>query len=385
MSSLAHAPFATSLAISRPALAAFAAMGLLWGAMAADLPDIKVMLGVNEAEFGLLLFASPMAAIVGMLLAPQVAARCGRGALPLAVALMGLAFALPGQISSYWLFPLALMCCGFGTGLTDILMNARVAAMENSRGIPLMNLCHAGYSFGYAGGAMLTGVTRGAGWPPSAVLGSMAAIALGLALVSIDRDGRIDDLRRPKPGTAVGLGWLPLIGGVIVLVAFMTENAIELWSALFIETILGGAPEQGAAAPAIMALTMGVSRLFGQGLAGRMPMVRLLSLGAGLAAVGALIAATAATAAVAYVGFFVVGIGASVIAPTAFSLVGQMAAPEARARAVARATMLGYFGYFIGPPVVGLLAGQFGLRVAFVFAACILATVPLLARLALRR
>ena len=62
--------------------------------------------------------------------------------------------ALPGQASNLWLFPLAMMACGAGTGLTDVLMNARVAAMENARAQPLMNLCHAAYSFGYAGGAM---------------------------------------------------------------------------------------------------------------------------------------------------------------------------------------------------------------------------------------
>ena len=45
-------------------------------------------------------------------------------------------------------------------------MNARVAAMETSRGLHLMNLAHAAYSFGYAGGAVLTGVLRGAGWGP---------------------------------------------------------------------------------------------------------------------------------------------------------------------------------------------------------------------------
>ena len=78
------------------------------------------------------------------------------------------------------------------------------------------------------------------------------------------------------------------------------------------------------------------------------------------------------------------GIGASVLAPTAFSLVGQMSAPEARARAVARATLLGYFGYFVGPPLLGLIAGTFGLRSAFIYAACLVGLVfvlaPVLAR-----
>lgn len=370
---------------ARPAFAAFTAMGLLWGAMAADFPDIKAMLNVDASQFGMLLFFSPGAALLGMFLAPKVAESAGRMALPLAVGVMALAFTLPGMISNYWIFPIALMACGFGTGMTDILMNARVAAMENDRGLPLMNLCHAGYSFGYAGGALLTGVLRNMGWPPSAVLPAMAAIALVLAVLSSAPDGKIDDLQRSKSGKAVKLGWLPLIGGVIVLVAFMTENAIELWSALFIETILGGEPEQGAAGPAVMAITMGVARLFGQGLAKWVKMVTLLTGGAILAAAGAVIAATAGGPGVAYLGFFIIGIGASVIAPTAFSLVGQMAAPADRARAVGRATMFGYFGYFIGPPVVGLLAGQFGLRIAFVFAAMILMTVPLQARIAARR
>ena len=73
------------------------------------------------------------------------------------------------------------------------------------------------------------------------------------------------------------------------------------------------------------------------------------------------------------------------IAPTAFSLVGRRAAPEARARAVASATMLGYFGYFVGPPMLGLIAGSFGLRMAFVFAALmrcsLLVLAPVMARL----
>jgi len=79
------------------------------------------------------------------------------------------------------------------------------------------------------------------------------------------------------------------------------------------------------------------------------------------------------------------GLGSSVIAPTAFSLVGERAAPEARARAVARATLYGYFGYFFGPPMLGFLAGAFGLRAAFVFAALLLALVPVLAPLMVRR
>ena len=374
----------STLVYARPAIAAFAAMGVLWGTFAAVLPDLKAMLGVDEGQLGLLIFLTPIAAISAMLVAPAFGAALGRAALPLAVMGMALAFALPGQTQTLWLFPLAMACAGAATGLTDVLMNARVAAMETQRGLHLMNLTHAAYSFGYAGGAILTGVLRGAGWGPAAVMGTMAGLGVLAALATLERDGRIEGLRKPKDGTAFPLGLVPVIGGGIVLIAFMTENAAENWSALHIEKTLGGSPTEGALGPAALALTMGFARLGGQWLAGRVDPFSLLRVGAVVAALGALIASQASGPEMAYAGFIIMGIGASVLAPTAFSLVGHLSRPEARARAVARATLLGYFGYFFGPPLLGLIAGTFGLRMAFVFAACLLVVIfalaPLMAR-----
>jgi MFS family permease len=375
----------STLVYARPAIAAFAAMGILWGTFAAVLPDLKAMLDVDERQLGLLIFLTPIAAISAMLVAPAFGASTGRVALPMAVALMALAFALPGQASVLWVFPLAMACAGAATGLTDVLMNARVAAMETERGLHLMNLTHAAYSFGYAGGAVMTGVLRGAGWGPAWVMGTMAALGLCCALLTFEKDGRIDGLRKPKDGSALPLGWVPVIGGGIVLIAFMTENAAENWSALHIEKTLGGSPEEGALGPAMLALTMGFARLGGQWIAGRVDPFVILRVGAVVASLGALVVAQASGPGLAYLGFFIMGIGAAVLAPTAFSLVGQFSAAEARARAVARATLLGYFGYFFGPPLLGLIAGTFGLRFAFVFAACLVGLIFLLAPLLARQ
>ena len=375
---------APTLIAARPAVAAFAAMGVLWGTFAAVLPDLKSMLGVDEARLGLLLLMTPIAAVAAMLAAPAIGAALGRVALPVAAILMAGAFALPGQAGTVLLFPLAMMACGAATGLTDVLMNARVAALENDRGLHLMNLCHAAYSFGYAGGALGTGALRAAEWGPGPVMATMAVLGLLLALATWERDGTIHGLRRPK-GAGGGLGILPVIGGGIVLIAFLTENAAENWSALHIEQTLGGSPAEGAMGPAALALTMGFARLAGQGIASRANPLWLLCGGAIIAAAGALGAGMATSPAMAYAGFIVMGIGSSVIAPTAFSLVGRLAEPQARARAVARATLLGYFGYFFGPPTLGFIAGAFGLRMAFVFASAMLLTVLVLAPLMLRR
>ena len=371
-------PVYSTLCAARPALAAFAAMGVLWGTFAAVLPDLMVLLRAGETRLGLVMLVTPLAAVGGMLLAPRIGTALGKVALPVATLAMAGAFAMPGQAQGLLAFALAMMCCGAATGLTDILMNARVAEMENARGLPLMNLCHAAYSFGYAGGALATGAMRSGQWPPGWVMGTAAFVAMTLAVLTWERDGTIHGLRPPKGQAAAPLGWLPLIGGGIVLVAFLTENAAENWSALHIEKTLGGSPAEGAMGPAALALTMGFARLAGQGFAARVNPYRLLGGGAVVASLGALIAAGATSPMMAYAGFTVMGIGASVIAPTAFSLVGRLARPEARARAVARATLWGYFGYFFGPPLLGFIAGSFGLRMAFVVAAgVLLAVIPL--------
>jgi MFS family permease len=371
-------------AISRAPLASFAAMGLLWGTFAAVLPDIKAQLDVNEAQLGQLILFTPIAAVVAMLLAPSIGAGLGRVALPVATIAMAAAFALPGQTASLVLFPLAMMLCGATTGLTDVLMNARVATLENDRGLHLMTLCHAAYSFGYAAAALGTGAMRQAAMSPGMVMATMALVAGLVAVLSVERDGTIHGLARPKDGPSRGLGMIPVLGGGMVLIAFLTENAAENWSALHIEQTLGGSPAEGAMGPAALALTMGFARLAGQKIVARSNPYLLLRAGAVVAGIGALGAAFAVNPLMAYAGFIVMGIGSSVIAPTAFSLVGKLARPEARARAVARATLLGYFGYFFGPPTLGFLAGAFGLRMAFVFAAgmllMILVLAPIMAR-----
>ena len=374
----------STLRQTRPALAAFFVMGILWGSFSADLPDIKTMLAVDESRLGFLMFLTPLAAMLAMRAAPWMSEQLGRSVLGVTTVCMALAFILPGQTGVWYLFPLAMLVCGATTGAVDVLMNARVSAMEVAQGRPLMNLCHAAYSFGYAGGALGTGALRSMEASPGVVMAVAAVVSALLALAAFEKDGKIDGLNAPPEGTSANLGMIPVIGGAIVLIAFMSENAAESWSALHIEKTLNGSAALGSAGPAVLALTMGMARVFGHGLSAKISALRLLLTGAAISACGALAVALAPSAFFAYAGFIVMGIGSSVIAPTAFTLVGTMAAPEARARAVARATMLGYAGYFVGPPLVGMIAGGLGLRSAFVFTAALLGFVWLLAPLLVR-
>jgi len=367
---------------TRGPLFAFMAMGVLWGSFAAIVPGTKAMLGVDDAAWGLLLLCSASGGIVAMLAAPRIGARLGGWGVPVATGFLALAFALPGHMAAVWAFGAAMVFVGLGSGLLDVLMNARVSAIESERRLHLMNLNHGFYSLAYAAGAGATGLARSAGAGPAEVFTVAAALIGLMALATIEPGGRLGRLR-PRPGAAAArLGLLPVLGGLVIFVAFLAENAAEVWSALHIERSLGGSPGQGSSGPALLGLTMAAGRLAGQAVVQRVPEARLLTGGLLLAAAGAALAALATVPVVAQAGFVVLGLGVSVVAPVAFALVGRLATEETRARAIARASVLGYLGFFVGPPALGALAEVFGLRASFLaIAGLLVLSLPLVALL----
>jgi MFS family permease len=370
------------LALSRAPLAAFAAMGLLWGTFAALVPDTKAMIGAGDGAYGTVLLCSAAGATMAMILAPRIAAVLGRHALPAGTAAMGAAFFLPGLAPDIWIFGVAMVLAGVTSGVVDVIMNARVSVIEAERGVHLMNLNHAAFSFAYAAGALATGAGRAAGLGPGTLLPAAALVAVALGVAAAEARGRVAPGRPAPPGSGRNWGAAPVLGGLVILIAFLAENATEVWSALHIERTLGGSPAEGSLGPALLGLTMGIGRLGGQAVAHRMAEVRLLKWAAAVSAAGALLAAVAATPGAAYLGFTVLGFGVSVVAPTAFAMVGRRAGAAGRARAISQAAVLGYLGFFVGPPVLGFLSEWQGLRAAFaIVALALLAVWPLVARL----
>lgn len=129
---------------------------------------------------------------------------------------------------------------------------------------------------------------------------------------------------------------------------------------------------------------MAVGRMSGQVHSARLAERMLLKGAALTTAAGAMVAALAPSPAFGYLGFMVLGMGISVIAPVALALVGRLAGRGARTAAMARATTIGYIGFFIGPAVLGGSSQMLGLRAAFGAVGAILLLslplVPLLAR-----
>jgi MFS family permease len=363
-----------ALRLSRQPALAFAAMGFCWGAFAAFVPVLKAGLGASDALFGGLLLGSSVGLLTAMWLAPVVDARLGARALPVAVALLGAAFLLPGLAPVPVAFAAALLLVGVTSGLTDVVMNARVSELETAHRRSLMNLNHAMFSLAYAASAFLTGLAREAGLPPPAVFAAIALIVWAMTPFMVIATPRAADGEEGGAFPVALVAW----GGGIVLIAFLVENSMEGWSALHIERTLGGGAAEGAFGPAILGLTMGFGRLMGQVVAERAREAPVILGASALAAFGLLLAATAPAPVAAYLGFGIAGLGVSVIAPMALALVGRNARDSERTKAISRAAVIGFTGFFIGPPTIGFISEVTSLRVAFALVAALLILVPVM-------
>lgn len=372
------------LYLSRKPLAGFVVIGLAWACFFAQMPVIKANLGAADDTFGAVLLIAAVGALAAMWLAPLTDRLAGGFSLPFAALLVAFGFLWGGASTNLVVFTIAMIITSAGSGIIDVLVNARIAGIEARSKRNLMNLNHGLYSFAYAGSALLTGVAREAGWGPSQVFGAAFFVILALCVVMYgrDTDTGIEDDSHSSGTVSAAFVWL--IGG-IVLMAFLAEASTEGWSALHIERTLNGGAGEGALGPALLGLTMGIGRLCGhivsRYVADRVLIgVALITSGCGIA-----LAASAQTLIVAYAGFALGGLGISVVAPVALALLGRSVPAAVRMQAISRASVVGYSAYFMGPPLMGFVSEGLGLRAAFYVVAglliCVAFTlVPLLTR-----
>ena len=366
-----------------PALA-FIAMGMVWGAFAALVPVLKMQIGVSDAVFGFVFVIASLGAIASVWLAPFADRWLGALSVPVSSGLMALSFLMAAVAPGPAAFVVAMVFVSALSGVSDIVMNARISEVEADQNQPLMSLNHGIFSLAYAATAMATGLAREAGFGPLAVFGAVAVIVMGMTIyMRSPHLGQSEDSSDRASGQFPrGIVW---IGGLIVLVAFFTEVAVEGWSALYIERDLGGGAAEGAIGPAILGVTMAVGRLFGHLLSRMFADTVLITAACIVSAVGAIMAAQATVPLTAQMGFGILGLGISLVVPLAMGLVGRSVPPRERVSALARASAIAYGAFLFGPAVMGSVAEAFSLSASYLLVAGVLALVvvvlmPFLAR-----
>lgn len=369
----------------RAVAALFFANGAIFASWAGRIPAIQAAHGLNPGQLGLALLALAGGAVLAMPLAGVAAGRFGTARLCWIAGLV-YAAALPllAVAPSTAALVAGLFVFGAGHGVLDVAMNSQAVMVEQAHGTPIMASFHACFSIGGFAGSASAAALASAGWRPQAHF-LLAGVTFGALIVAARSRLWPEAHAAVSKAHAVGVGSRWRIAGVLAAlggIAFCSmigEGAMADWSALFLRHVRLTAESTAALGYALFSAAMTVGRLTGDRVTHRFGRRPVVAVGGTLAAAGLGAALLLPGALVTLAGFAVVGAGFSLIVPIVFTSAGETPG-IAPALAVSLVTTLGYVGFLIGPPVIGLAAQASDLRHALGIVVATSIAIALLSR-----
>jgi predicted MFS family arabinose efflux permease len=169
-----------------------------------------------------------------------------------------------------------------------------------------------------------------------------------------------------------------LLVGVVTICATTLEGAAADWLALYLTDERGATASLAAFGYAVFAVAMAGGRFSGTVVAERLGRDGAVRAGGLVSFAGVLLTVLGPGLVAAYLGAALWALGVCLVFPAAVSAGGE--APDRPADAIAAVTAIGYGGFLLGPPLIGLLADRVGLGrallVLLVLAAGIAALAP---------
>ena len=390
---------ATEPRLRRAALATalvFATNGFLLGSWVARLPATRDRLGASAAELGLVLLAPGIGSLLSMPFSGRWCRRFGSRLVVAATTVAASAvLAALAVVPNLVALGAALFVWGAFYGSWDVAMNVHGSAVEQRAGREWMPRYHACWSVGGIAGAGFGALAAKAGAPLVLHFAAVAVACTVLVMVALrsfveDRaqgaeatpagepgasqppdpvpgppegeTSRTRDLAPPavhNPRRARVLTGRLLLVGVVTLCATTLEGAAADWLALFLTDERGATASLAAFGYAVFAIAMAVGRFSGTAVAERLGRDGAVRVGGLVSFAGVLLTVLGPGLAAAYAGAALWALGVCLVFPAAVSAGGE--APDRPADAIAAVTTIGYGGFLLGPPLIGLLADRVGL------------------------
>jgi predicted MFS family arabinose efflux permease len=392
----------------------FAVNGFLLAAWVARLPATRDRLGASVAELGLVLLAPGFGSLLSMPFSGRLCRRFGsRTVVAVTTVAASAALALLAVVPTLAVLAVTLFAWGSFYGSWDVAMNVHGSAVEQRAGREWMPRYHACWSVGGIAGAGLGALAAHAGVglaPHFAAVAVLCVVLVGVGLRSFigdrapapgalhpqapgngapAREGSpagggaaavVHNPRpqpQPQPRRARVLTGRLLLVGVVTLCATTLEGAAADWLALFLTDEREATASLAAAGYAVFAVAMAGGRFSGTVVAERLGRDGAVRVGGLVSLAGVLLTVTGPGLASAYLGAVLWALGVCLVFPAAVSAGGEE--PERPQDAIAAVTTIGYGGFLVGPPLIGLLAEQVGLGRALLVLLVLAAGITVLA------
>ena len=343
----------------------FLICGIAVSSWAPMVPLAKARTGLNEAGLGLILLCMGGGAILSMPFVGPLIQRSGSRKIILVTGILA-SLVLPLLTIADTAFSLGACLFLFGAtlGCLDVAMNSQAVVVQDRMSRPVMSAFHGMFSLGGLFGAMIFGLFLFIGLSPFI---SACIISAALLIILVMNYRHFLDHPEKEEGTKSFILKLPtgpvLLLGIFCLIAFLAEGALLDWSALLLRDSRGFSLSMAGAGYGVFSVAMALMRFTGDRLVHKYGSDKVVFWGAGLAAIGLLVAAFTPWQATVLAGFLFIGIGAANVVPVLFSAAGK-ADKKAPELGLAAVTTMGYAGQLAGPALIGFVAHATSLPIA---------------------
>jgi len=368
---LPHGPRRAALATA----AVFALNGTVIAAWISRLPATRDRLEADPRTIGLTLLTLGLGSLVAMPFVGRLAHRFSSGPVVIVTSVVsGLGLVAAALAPTVVTTGLALFAMGTCYGSWDVAMNIQGSYVDRRAGRDYMPRYHACWSVGAIVGAACGALAAGAGVALGVHFAVAAAVAVSLTIVIVLRE-YLDD--REPDEVVVADGADPASGGVrkarlltrrIVLIGVITlcgtllEGSAADWVTLYLTDDRAQTQSAAAFGYTVFAMAMALSRFGGTPVIARLGRGRAVRIAGVLAALGITAALALPAMPGILIGIALWGVGTALVFPAAMSAGGEQ--PGRAADAIAAVSTIGYGGFLIGPPLIGLLAQQVGIGTA---------------------
>lgn len=331
----------------------------------ARLPRIQELYSIDNSLVGLTLLASSVGALfampfTGWLIIKNGSRRIGIVSVVSYCCLLPFIPIMPSFFGLLFLFFLL----GVSAGMLDVSMNSQAVMVEQHVGKPIMTSFHALFSIG-----MMVGALAGSFFTKLGV-GLLLHFSITSLLCVVPIYLSVKHLVNDKPEakkTAEPLFRLPngamVSIGLIAFCCMLGEGAMADWSTNYMEVITKADPALAPIGLFAFALAMTIGRLIGDAARIKFGDRKLIIICGVISTIGLCLAIAVINPFVAICGFFIVGLGLSVVVPVAYSIAGN-SKDLPPGVALAMVTTVGYSGFLFGPPIIGFIADWQNLRIA---------------------
>jgi len=358
-------PIKTRRMHRRSVSAFFLMHGLCFAAWASRIPTVQSMLGVGNAELGLILVALPAGFFVSLPFSGWMIAKLGsRRATIISAILYSLSLVSLAISSSVESVTACLFLFGFFANALNLSMNTQAVEVERLYNKRLMSTFHGLWSLAGFAGAAIGAWSMSRSVSLLAHFASIAAIFMLSIFIFAPRLVRSTVNKVDKRPFFVLPEKAMLIFGAIAFCSAIIEGAMFDWSGIYFkDTVKADSNLTGLGYTAFM-VAMATGRFCADALAERFTLKPVLITCGILVTTGLLLAVIYPTLIPAAAGFVMIGVGVSSVVPLVYSTAGRSKTMEAGTALTAIAS-LGFLGFLIGPPIIGFVAGLATLKGSF--------------------